>query len=99
MKTSQVRSKRKVGQSENASTMLSSSTDENDNSWTTVTSKNQKRREKGLDKRNVKLVTGSRKIVGGSLRAATRTEDVFTGRVDNDVSKDEIKDITKQILM
>ena len=95
MKTSQVKSKRKVGRSENASTMLSSSTDENDNSWTTVTSKNQKRREKGLDKRNEKLVTRSRKIVGGSLRAATRTADVFIGRVDNDVSEDEIKDYIK----
>ena len=95
MKTSQVRSKRKVGQNENASTTLSSSTDENDNSWTAVTSKNQKRREKGLEKRNEKLVTGSRKIVGGSLRAATRTADVFIGRVDNDVSEDEIKDYIK----
>ena len=40
-------------------------------------------------------MTGSRKIVGGSLRAATRTTDVFIGRVDNDVSEDEIKDYIK----
>ena len=64
--------------------MLSSSTVENYNNWKTITSKNKKKKKKKKkesrkvpNKRNDKMVTGSRKIVGGSLMAATRTANVF----------------------
>lgn len=59
--------------------------------WTVVKSRNERKRENSAQKRNYfRGITGSRKTENITLKAATRFVDLFLGRVDREVTGDNI---------
>ena len=66
---------------------------EGNESWNTVKSRNEKKRENNVQKKAVfTAIRGSRETGGGNFKAAERLVDLFLGGVDRDASSESIKE-------
>ena len=65
--------------------------------WSLVKSRNTIRRDKLENKKSEKRVMGSRKIEGGFLKAAVVTADVFVGRVECNVTAENVSTYVKDV--
>lgn len=79
-----------------SSSSLDSSDSFRNNEWTLVKSRNAIRRDRLNNNRNEKKVMGSRKTEGGLFRAAVVTADVFVGRVDSNVTAENVDSYVRE---